>query len=155
MEDANEIYVRPSYTYKILTEIYYIIFFSFMYDIQSTPNYELTYLWFAHGTYACVVGSTGIDTLFYASAFNLCGHFRIIQSRAKRIIFERTCPDSKRVLLSEELRDLIKYHKTVMDLCNQLLTNFRPIIFTQIFFSSLNICVIAYQLTLVMNVNEN
>lgn len=99
-----------------------------------------------HGTLLAMAGSIGIDTLFYASAFNLSGHFQIIQHKIEHLKINNF---NDRNASSMDLIDIIKYHKNIIDMCNELTKLYQPILFTQFLISSVQICVIAFQLTLV------
>lgn len=124
--------------------------FRFPYDINISPFYELSYLAFSHATFFAAFGATAIDTLFYASAFNLSGHFIIIQKRMRSLRFERFGKEKElRSIAFREMRDLIQYHNRTIDLSNELTATYEPILFGQFLISSLQICVIAFQLTLV------
>ena len=100
-------------------------------------------MWFVQSTYLAAVGSTAIDTLFYASAFNLSGHLKIIQYNLEHLEFNGIINDS------EGLCCIISKYTQIIDTCNDLTDVYKPILLTQFLISSLQICVIAYQLTLV------
>lgn len=120
----------------------------FTYDITVTPNYELTYLWFAHGTFMVVAGSVGVDCLFYGWASNIRSHFQVIQKRFQNLKFSAT----ETLVYTQDLNDFmytIRYHEKVLALCNQCSDLYAPIIFVQFLITSLLICVIAFQLTMV------
>lgn len=124
---------------------------SFIYDLTKFPYYELTYLWFVQSTFLSAFGATGIDTLFYAASFNLSGHFQAIQNRFCHLQYEtvQQCSNGKRTRLSREFLALIRYHNNILDQCTELTNVYKPILFCHFLISSVQICVIAYQLTLV------
>lgn len=115
---------------------------SFFYDVSVTPNFQLTYLWFMQSTFLCALGTPAIDTLFYAVASNLSAHLRVIQRRAKYLQFDV-------VGYRRALRDLILYHQRIIHHTEYLTKTFQPILLVHFTVSSVQICVIAYQLSLV------
>lgn len=98
-------------------------------------------------TFLSAFGATGIDSLFYASAFNLSGHFEVIQSKIINFKYETDRFTSK--ALCKEFDVLIRYHRQIIEMCEMLQSAYKPIVFMHFLISSLQICVIAYQLTLV------
>lgn len=148
----------------------------FYYDIQTSPNYELTYLWFVQATLLVALSAVGIDTLFYACAWNLAGHFRIVQQRfaavalcstgRRRASARNDCgkmdvdddvddADNDDVGISAEFRQLIGYHGRIIDLAARLSNVYESIMLAQFLLSSLLMCMIAYQLTLVRSTQHN
>lgn len=119
--------------------------FSFLYDVTRFPNYELTYLWFAYTTFVSVTAALAIDSLFYAFALNLSAHFRIVQHR----MHGRRNFQNRDGQLSSTFRRVIRYHRNVIELCTCLAYVYWPVVFTQLMITSMQLCVIAYQITLV------
>lgn len=126
---------------------------SFLYDISESPAYELTYLWFVQCTYLAAVGSVGIDCLFYGSSFNISSHFQIIQKKIRKTTFEEFIvhPATRvtKSVVSKEFRDIIKYHQKVLDICKEFENLYSAVLFIQFLITSVQLCVIAFQLTLV------
>lgn len=118
-----------------------------MYDISKSPNYELTYLWFVQGAFVVVFVSLAVDSLFYAAAFNLSGHFKIIQNKIENLKFEQSTMSD--VQLSQHFRQVIKYHKKIKRMITYLTEIYKPILLIQFMVASLQLCVVGYQLTLV------
>lgn len=100
-------------------------------------------------TFLSAFGATGIDTLFYASAFNLSGHFEVIQSKILQFKYETNHSANNKKELSRDFDELIRYHRQIIDMCEDLTQAYKPIVFMHFLISSLQMCVIAYQLTLV------
>lgn len=124
--------------------IYYIVYFRFLYDIALSPQYELTFLWFVQATVMVALSAVGIDTLFYACTWNIVGHLKIVQHRFTAVrLHEQTSR------LSQELRAIIAYHSKIISLADCLSEVYQPIMLMQFLITSLMLCVIAYQLTLV------
>lgn len=119
--------------------------YRFPFDTQKSPAYELVFLWFCHGTVAATVGSLASDTLCYGCVVYLSGHFRVIQSQVLAIRHE----NASTTKISKELAQLIRYHMRIIDLCDDLNTIFSPVVFTQFLFASVQLCVVAFQMTLV------
>lgn len=122
---------------------------SFLYDISVSPNYELTYLWFVQCTYLAAIGSVGMDCLFYGSSINISSHFQIIQRKISDKTFDRIDASSGRRVVTKEFVDVIKYHQKVLDICGQFGHLYAAILFFQFLITSAQLCVIAFQLTLV------
>lgn len=105
-------------------------------------------------TYITGFGSCAVDTFFYACAFNLSGHLKALQYRIENLNFGEKHDESiGRIKISHELKETIQYHTKIIDLCNDLTSLYKPVIFIQLLVSSLQICVLAYQFTLV-NIDE-
>lgn len=118
--------------------------------MDRSPSYELTYLWFIQSTCICAFGTPAIDTVFYASAFNISAHFQIIQRHADRIQYGT----AGGFVPWKQLRELRAYHQRTIDLAQFLTHTYQPILLVHFAVSSVQICAIAYQLTLV-NATEN
>lgn len=121
---------------------------SFVYNVNRSPSYELTYLWFIQATCICAFGTPAIDTFFYAGAFNVSAHFQIIQRHADRIRYGT----NGGYISWLQLRELRAYHQRTIDLAQYLTQTYQPILLVHFAVSSVQICAIAYQLTLVNNV---
>lgn len=145
-----------------------MIFFRFIYDETKSPYYELTYLWFIQATFISACGATAVDTLFYASAFNLGGHFKAIRNRLENVNYEKikfVKPMNQGIKATQKIGILknsfeqnklyanliaaIQYHQEIYEMCQIMLDAYRPVVFMQFLISSVQLCVIAYQLTLV------
>lgn len=126
---------------------------SFMYDILVSPNYEITYLWFVQCTYLAAIGSVGMDCLFYGSSFNISSHFQIIQQKIRNMNFGRVVVQHESRIgtnvVTEEFKDIIKYHQKVLDICEKFENLYSAVLFMQFMVTSVQLCVIAFQLTLV------
>lgn len=124
-----------------------------MYDDSVSPNYELTYLWFVQCTYLAVFGSVGVDCLFYGSSMNISAHFKIIQTKARHIQFDQLRAKNKARCSHQcakgEFFDLIKYHQQMLNICEEFENMYSTILFAQFLVTSAQLCVIAFQLTLV------
>ncbi|KAJ6637500.1 Odorant receptor 47a, partial [Pseudolycoriella hygida] len=122
----------------------------FLYDISVSPNYYLTYLWFIQSTYLAAIGSVGIDCLFYGSAFNISSHFEIIQRKVRNRTFDSTQHDdiNERRVTPENFFGIINYHQQVLSICKEFQRLYSVVLFTQFLITSVQLCVIAFQLTL-------
>lgn len=124
-----------------------------MYDITVSPNYEMTYLWFVQCTYLAAIGSVGVDCLFYGSSFNISSHFQIIQKKIRNTTFDQFTiqqeTHSGKRIIAEEIFEIIKYHQKVLNICDELQYLYSAVLFTQFTVTSVQLCVIAFQLTLV------
>lgn len=101
-------------------------------------------MWFVQSAFFVSFGTTAIDSLFYASTFNLSAHFYIVQDKIKRLNYETF--DGH---LTREFVNIIRYHQKLFQICDHLTVIYKPIIFSHFVISSLQLCVVAYQLTLV------
>ena len=117
----------------------------FPYDVTATPNYQLTYIWFVQGTCHTALCSLVLDTLFYAFAHNLGGHLKIIQ----QYLIDLSVNAKNIALVRKEIAQIMEYHKHVLDMSKELIELYKPILASQFLMSSLQLCVIGYQLTLV------
>lgn len=124
-----------------------------MYDITVSPNYEMTYLWFVQCTYLAAIGSVGVDCLFYGSSFNISSHFQIIQKKIRNTTFDQFTiqqeTHSGKRIIAEEIFEIIKYHQKVLNICDEFQYLYSAVLFTQFTVTSVQLCVIAFQLTLV------
>lgn len=121
------------------------------YDMTATPQYHFTYLWFTHSTIVAMLVSMGVDVIFYGCAFNCTAHLRIIQKNMTEMIFEEKRDDCDKMAITNEFRANLKQHSIVLDVTKKLNDIFYPVILSQFLLSSLQLCVIAYQLTMVSN----
>lgn len=125
----------------------------FPYDVQQTPAFQLTYVWFVQATFAGVMGSLATDTFYYGSAVHLSGHLRIVQTLASQMgrdeIERRDGGGGGGVTIGCEFRKLLRRHAEVLGLCHDLRELCGPFVFGQFLVASLQLCVVAYQLTLV------
>lgn len=107
-------------------------------------------MWFTQSAFFVAFGTTAIDSLFYASTFNLSGHFNIVQGKIKRLRYEIN--DGH---LTREFVNIIRYHQKLFLICDHLTNIYKPILFSHFVISSLQLCVVAYQLTLVSTIILN
>lgn len=132
---------------------FFFSIYSFLYDISISPYYELTYLWFAQCTYLAVCGSVGVDCLFYGSAFNISAHFQIVQNKIRHINFAVIAIEEKKRygkrVATREFFEVIRYHQKLLNICDKFEHMYAPVLFTQFLITSVQLCVIAFQLTLV------
>lgn len=81
----------------------------------------------------------------YGCVINLLGHLKVIQHQLLTINHENRSTN----VVSKELCELIRYHTYVIDLCDELNDIASPFVFIQFVIASVQICVVAFQMTLV------
>lgn len=109
-------------------------------------------MWFAQCTYLAAVGSVGVDCLFYGSAFNISSHFQIIQKKLQNMKFDEIIANGShkgKTVVTEGFRNLVQYHQKVLEICDEFSKLYSAVLFTQFLVTSVQLCVIAFQLTLV------
>lgn len=111
-------------------------FFSFFHDISYSPIYEITYFCFSYATCTTISGAVGVDTLFAGYIFNIVCHLNILQKR-----FHHRHDTA--------MQPLFEYHSHILELCSFLNEIYSEIVFTQFLISSLLLCAIGFQITLV------
>lgn len=114
-----------------------------------SPIFEMLYIIIIYVLFITALCAVGIDSLFAGFAFLLSAHFKIIQFNIKKLKFN----DNKRnnSLILRDLNIIINHHVCVLKLCVHVKKSYKFIIFFQFLISSLQLCLIGYQLTLVIN----
>lgn len=90
--------------------------------------------------------SAGTDGLFCGFAFYICAHFKIISHKFRLVISRK--PGSVKEFCTK-VAPAINYHNKLYDICTELNRIFYPVILSQFFISSIQLCVIGYQIILV------
>ncbi|XP_067626408.1 odorant receptor 82a [Eurosta solidaginis] len=119
----------------------------FPFDFESTPGYQFAYVYTILVTIAVVMHATSVDGLFVSFTTNLRGHFQALQ-----YFIETNTFDKSDALLQRELGSYVKYHVHLLSMSKRVQDIFKPIIFGQFFMTSLEVCVIIYQLVTHMGV---
>lgn len=96
----------------------------------------------------------GVDVLFYGCAFNCSAHFRIIQKRLQAFNTELNTSkidgDNLVTLTADDnFRNICEYHTKILNICNELKETYFPVLMAQFHLSSLQLCLIAYEITTV------
>ncbi|XP_014091900.1 odorant receptor 82a [Bactrocera oleae] len=119
----------------------------FPFDFESTPGYQIAYIYTIFITIVVVMHATSVDGLFVSFTTNLRGHFQALQ-----YFIETNTFDKSEALLQRELRIYVQYHVQLLELSKSVQRIFKPIIFGQFLMTSLQVCVIIYQLVMNMGV---
>lgn len=119
--------------------------YRFPYDTQTFPAYELTFIWFCHATVAAILGQMICDTLCYGSVVYLAGHFKVVQQKFVTMKFGNRSQNS----IANELYQLLGYHSRIICAFNDLNQIVGTFLFPEFGGRSLQLCVVAFQLTLV------
>jgi hypothetical protein len=141
---ANSSFVMYFHIYCAFPFVIPFFFYRFFYDVSSSPAYELTYIVMCFAIFSVIFGAVAVDTLYSSSIIILCSHFKIIQKR-----FKALTQDDLKTGARKSLFKIIEYHIFILDLCQCFKDFFEPIILAQFLLSSLLLCVLGFQLTMV------
>ncbi|XP_054725222.1 odorant receptor 82a [Anastrepha obliqua] len=119
----------------------------FPFDFESTPGYQFAYAYTILITFMVVMHATSVDGIFVSFTNNLRSHFQALQ-----YFIETNTFDKSDALLQQELRVYVQYHTRLLALSENVQRIFKPIIFGQFLMTSLQVCVIIYQLVTHMGV---
>ncbi|XP_050338781.1 odorant receptor 82a [Bactrocera neohumeralis] len=119
----------------------------FPFEFESTPGYQFAYIYTVFITIVVVMHATSVDGLFVSFTTNLRGHFQALQ-----YFIETNTFDKSEALLQRELGIYVQYHVRLLGLAQSVQRVFKPIIFGQFLMTSLQVCVIIYQLVTNMGV---
>ncbi|XP_011181975.2 odorant receptor 82a [Zeugodacus cucurbitae] len=119
----------------------------FPFDFESPPGYQFAYIYTILITIVVVMHATSVDGLFVSFTTNLRGHFQALQ-----YFIETNTYDKSDALIQQELRIYVHYHVRLLELSQSVQRIFKPIIFGQFLMTSLQVCVIIYQLVTNMGV---
>lgn len=123
----------------------------YVFDVYQTPFYEILYVWYIEAFLYSMYGAIGTDTIYYGAICNICGHFEIIKKRFEKIEFSKNdLNNPKQKLFSNEFVELIQYHKKIIEISERLREYYQPIIWGSFVLSPLALCVLIYQLLLVI-----
>lgn len=104
--------------------------------------FGLIYALTVYCIYVVVITAIGVDTLFCGFSFFICAQFQIISYElSKKKIFKNK---------DETVQNAIKKHTVLINLCIKLSDAYQPVIFAQFLISSLQLCVVGYQITSVL-----
>ncbi|KAL9898252.1 odorant receptor 82a [Glossina fuscipes fuscipes] len=118
----------------------------FSFDFESTPGYQFCYIYTGLTTLVVIAYAVAIDGLFIGYTINLKAHFIALQS----VIETNNFLKSERQL-QRDLSSCVGYHNKILSLAFKLRDIYRPIIFAQFLMTSLQVCVIVYQMVTHIN----
>jgi 7tm Odorant receptor len=96
--------------------------------------------------FSVIFGATAIDSMYAGSIIVFCAHFRVLQRRFRNLTAEEL-----RAVNRGELDDILTYHIRILELCETFKALYQPVILVQFLLSSLLLCVLGFQLTMVYN----
>uniref|UniRef100_A0A1A9WGF5 DUF243 domain-containing protein n=1 Tax=Glossina brevipalpis TaxID=37001 RepID=A0A1A9WGF5_9MUSC len=113
----------------------------FSFDFESTPGYEFSYIYTGLITFVVIMYAAAIDGLFIGYTINLKAHLKALQNMIETNNFLKSENE-----LQRDLSFYVTYHDTILSLAFKLRDIYRPIIFAQFLMTSLQVCVIVYQM---------
>ncbi|XP_073814959.1 odorant receptor 82a [Musca autumnalis] len=118
----------------------------FSFDFESSPGYEICYIYTGLITLVVVMYATAIDGLFISFTINLVGHLKALQHFIQSNRFERHDAE-----IHKEISFYIRYHNLILHLYEEVRQIYSPIVFGQFLITSLQVCVIVYQMVTHIN----
>lgn len=118
------------------------------YDIYNFPTFQIIYAWYVYEVFFVSFAAIGIDSIFNGSVCNLCGHFQIIKRKFEKIQLSEVKRGTNKIVASQELCQLIRYHGRVLDLTERLSSIYKISIMGLFMFSSMLVCFLCFQLVL-------
>ncbi|THK33091.1 odorant receptor 13a [Diachasma alloeum] len=105
-----------------------------------SPAYEFVYISQLLATSTCALIILATDTLIATALLHTCGHFAIIERNISELNFAKSVEN-----LEQRVRVIIKHHQLVIRFSDRLEFLFNPLMFLQVFASSLIICLVGFQ----------
>ncbi|XP_013102265.1 odorant receptor 82a [Stomoxys calcitrans] len=118
----------------------------FPFDFESSPGYEVCYIYTGLVTLAVVMYAVAIDGLFLSFTINLVAHLKILQHYIKTNTFKKSDQE-----LQSDVSFYVRYHNIILDLYKEIRDVYAPIVFGQFLMTSLQVCVIVYQMVTHIN----
>ncbi|XP_055852579.1 odorant receptor 82a-like [Episyrphus balteatus] len=114
----------------------------FIFDAETPPYYEFAIIYTSCVSIPVVVHLLAIDGLFVSFTANLCAHFMILQHNIETNEFTEN-----NSIIHMQISSFVKYHIKILEVASKIYEAYKPIIFGQFVMTSLQVCVIVYQIT--------
>ncbi|XP_075147918.1 odorant receptor 82a [Haematobia irritans] len=118
----------------------------FPFNFESSPGYEVCYIYTGLVTLSVVMYAAAIDGLFLSFTINLVAHLKSLQHFIQNNTYEKSDKE-----LQSDLSLYVRYHNVILDLYQEVRNIYSPIVFGQFLITSLQVCVIIYQMVTHMN----
>uniref|UniRef100_A0A1I8M981 Odorant receptor n=1 Tax=Musca domestica TaxID=7370 RepID=A0A1I8M981_MUSDO len=118
----------------------------FPFDFESSPGYEVCYIYTGLVTLSVMTYAIAIDGLFISFTINLVGHLKTLQHFIQSKSFEQNDED-----VHKQISFYIRYHNLILHLYQEVRQIYSPIVFGQFLITSLQVCVIVYQMVTHIN----
>lgn len=113
----------------------------FFFDLLKSPIHEIYYVMHSYVIHLVILNSATIDALCCGLCMGLIAQFQILKIRIESLKFNEL----------KSLQSCINHHQKLVELCNELNSMYRPIIFFEYSTIAFNICLTGLQLILVTN----
>uniref|UniRef100_UPI0032E938B2 OR28 n=1 Tax=Anopheles gambiae TaxID=7165 RepID=UPI0032E938B2 len=126
----------------------------FAYSTESTTSFAWTYFFILLGVYLLALTLSGFDSLFATLVMHVKMMFKVLKFEIEQLGLDLSAGKSH-VELQAKLKQIILKHKTNLSLIEQLEDGFSFFLMAQFLTSSILVCVVLYELTMVFGWNED
>uniref|UniRef100_A0A182WR07 Uncharacterized protein n=1 Tax=Anopheles minimus TaxID=112268 RepID=A0A182WR07_9DIPT len=126
----------------------------FFYSTDSTTSFGLTYFFIMIAVYLLALTLSGFDSLFAALAMHITTMFKFLKIEIDQLGLDLHA-GMNRAEIHAKLKRIILKHKTNLSLIEQLEDGFSFYLMVQFLISSIVVCVVLYELTIVFGWNED
>ncbi|EAA44886.1 AGAP002722-PA [Anopheles gambiae str. PEST] len=126
----------------------------FAYSTESTTSFAWTYFFILIGVYLLALTLSGFDSLFSTLVMHIKMMFKVLKFEIEQLGLDLSAGKSH-VELQAKLKQIILKHKTNLSLIEQLEDGFSFFLMAQFLTSSILVCVVLYELTMVFGWNED
>lgn len=109
-------------------------------DSSKTPANELITMFYMLVVFIVIHIVPAVDGMFLIFSLNIKEHFIVIQDRFKESTFSNPLESRNKI------RSMIIYHLNTLDVTEQLSRSFSVILFAQTLLTSVQVCVIGFQI---------
>ncbi|XP_049300874.1 odorant receptor 13a-like [Anopheles funestus] len=126
----------------------------FFYSTESTTNFSLTYFFIMIAVYILALTLSGFDSLFATLAMHITTMFKFMKIQIDQLELDLRAGTNS-TEMHAKLKGIILKHKTNLSLIDQLEDCFSFYLMVQFLTSSIVVCVVLYELTIVFGWNED
>ncbi|XP_046815754.1 uncharacterized protein LOC124422863 [Vespa crabro] len=117
----------------------------FPYNIQSTPNYELTVLGQTLAAYCAAGVYTSVDTFVATLVFHVCGQLKNLKQRLRDLCCEKDNED-----FFIKIGQIVKKHDSLSRFVNTIENNFNDMFLLQMVGCTVQLCVMCFLVLLTL-----
>ncbi|XP_053667446.1 odorant receptor 13a [Anopheles marshallii] len=126
----------------------------FFYSTESTTSFALTYFFIMIAVYLLALTLSGFDSLFATLAMHITTMFKFLKIEIDQLELDLHA-GTNRAEVHAKLKQIILKHKSNLSLIDQLEDGFSFYLMVQFLTSSIVVCVVLYNLTIVFGWNED